>query len=78
MQEHPLLAGALVIGQGRVGASLLIEAKQPVQGDERTFLVDRIWPFVEEANSLVPGHGRISRSNIVIADRPFTRAGKGQ
>lgn len=77
MQGHPLLAGALVVGQGRVHASLLIEAKQPVQGDERTSLVDRIWPFVEEANNLVPGHRRISRSNIIIADRPFTRAGKG-
>ena len=77
VQGHPLLSGALVIGQGRVCASLLVEAKPTVQGEERASLVDTIWPRVEEANNLIPGHGRISRSNIIIADKPFTRAGKG-
>ena len=77
VQGHPLLLGALVVGQGRVRASLLVEAKPIVQGEERASLVDTIWPSVEEANNLIPGHGRISRSNIIVADKPFTRAGKG-
>lgn len=77
MQGHPLLAGALVVGQGRVRGSLLVEAKPTVQGEERASLADTIWPRVEEANSLVPGHGRISRSYMIVADKPFTRAGKG-
>jgi thioester reductase-like protein len=77
VQGHPLLAGALVVGQGRVRASLLVEPKPTVQGEERASLIDAIWPRVEEANHLVPGHGRISRSNIIVAEKPFTRAGKG-
>lgn len=77
IQGHPLLSGALVIGQGRVKASLLVEAKTSVESRERESLVDTIWPQVEEANSLVPGHGRISRSNVILVDKPFTRAGKG-
>jgi thioester reductase-like protein len=77
VQSHPMLAGALVVGQGRVRASLLVEPKPTVQGDQREFLVAEIWPCVEEANSLLPGHGRILQSNIIIGNKPFTRAGKG-
>lgn len=77
VQGHPLLAGALVVGQGRARTSLLVEAKPTVQGEERASLIDTIWPRVEEANNVVPGHGRLSRSNIIVANKPFTRAGKG-
>lgn len=77
IQGLPLLAGALVIGNRRVRASLLLEPKPHVQGDERMSLIETIWPRVEEANALVPGHGRILMSNIIIADKPFSRAGKG-
>jgi acyl-CoA synthetase (AMP-forming)/AMP-acid ligase II len=79
MQGHPLIAGALVIGKERVRASLLLEPKQHVQDDERQALIKTVWPRVEEANKLVPGHGRILQSNIIIAsaDKPFSRAGKG-
>ncbi|PQE12515.1 nrps-like enzyme protein [Rutstroemia sp. NJR-2017a BBW] len=77
VQGHPLLAGALVVGMGRVRASLLLEPKPHVQGDERKSLIETVWPRIEEANKLVPGHGRILQSNIIIADKPFLRAGKG-
>lgn len=77
MQGHPLLAGALVLRQRRVRASLLVEAKPTVQREERASLVDTFWPRVEEANNLVSGHGRISRSNIIVANKLFARAGKG-
>jgi thioester reductase-like protein len=77
VQGHPSLAGALVVGQGRVRASLLVEPRSSVQGEARRSLISEIWPRVEEANGLVPGHGRILRSNITIVNRPFTRAGKG-
>lgn len=76
IQGHPLLAGALVVGQGRVRASLLVEPKPSVQGEARGSLIGEIGSKVEEANGLVPGHGRILRSNIIIANKPFTRAGK--
>ncbi|TGO62823.1 hypothetical protein BCON_0017g00660 [Botryotinia convoluta] len=77
IQGHPLLAGALVIGNGRVRATLLLEPKPQVQGRERKSLIETLWPCVEEANALAPGHGRILISNIIIADKSFSRAGKG-
>lgn len=77
LQGHPHVAGALVVGQGSFRASLLVEPEPTVDNEDRVSFVDKIWPRVEEANNLVPGHGRISRSNIIIANKPFTRAGKG-
>ena len=79
IQGHPALAGALVIGQGRSHASLLIEPKPDLSVEECAQLVDVIWPRVEGANRLVPAQGRILRSNVLVSkpDKPFTRAGKG-
>ncbi|KAH8665697.1 putative NRPS-like enzyme [Tricladium varicosporioides] len=69
--------GALVVGQGQSQASLLVELSQNGQfsSDPRQDL----WPAIETANALLPGHGRIGRSMILIADstKPFVRAGKG-
>lgn len=79
IQGHPALAGALIIGQGRSRASLLIEPKADVSAEERTGLVGAIWPRVEEANRLLPAQGRILRGNVLVSkpNKPFTRAGKG-
>lgn len=72
VQGHPSLAGALVIGLGRVRPVLLLEPK------DDTFTLDDVWSRVEEANKLVPAHGRIlAREDVLVVDRPFTRAGKG-
>ncbi|KAH6675144.1 putative NRPS-like enzyme [Halenospora varia] len=69
--------GALVVGQGQAQASLLVELSQngPFSSDPRQDL----WPAIETANALLPGHGRIARSMVLIADstKPFVRAGKG-
>ncbi|KAK2603619.1 hypothetical protein QQS21_004200 [Conoideocrella luteorostrata] len=75
LQAHPLVAGALVVGYGKVYAILLIEAKPTV--NEEALSADSIWPQVAEANKLIPSYGRISRSHIIITNRPFERAGKG-
>ena len=77
LHGHPLIAGALVVGQGKVQAALLLEPKQDVTSSDS--IIREIWPFVERANCLVPGHGQINRSNIIIASpgKPFQRAGKG-
>jgi thioester reductase-like protein len=78
-QGHPILAGALVIGQGRSQAMLLVEPKADVSVEERTGLVDKIWSRVEEANRLIPAQGRILRGSVLVSkpDKPFARAGKG-
>ena len=77
VQGDPRVLGALVIGQGRFQAALLIEANSGVP-DEAT-LKSSIWPLVEEGNFKLPSQGRISYSRILIADsnKPFQRAGKG-
>ena len=77
IQRDPQVSGALVIGQGRFQAALLIEAKSGVQ--DKAALKSGIWPLVEKGNSKLPSQGRISLSKILIADsnKPFQRAGKG-
>jgi thioester reductase-like protein len=74
LQGH--VAGALVVGQGHFQAALLIE---PKPNTEKSGLLDSIWPIVQEANKLVPGQGRITRSMIRLSspDKPFVRASKG-
>ena len=76
-QGDPRVSGALVIGQGRFQAALLIEAKSGLL--DKATLKNNIWPLVEKGNSKLPSQGRISHSKILIADskKPFQRAGKG-
>ena len=77
MSGHPLVAGALVVGQGRFQAAILVEPK-PKDFDENT-LIDQIWPLIEKANLLIPSQGQITRSKVLVAkpDKPFRRAAKG-
>lgn len=74
VQEHPLVSGALIVGQGRSQAALLLELKAPQIGSA----IDTIWPAVEQANSHLPGQGRISRTVLFVApaDKLFHRTGK--
>lgn len=77
LSSHRSLSGALVLGQGRFQAALLLEPKVAVT--DVTSFVDELWPLIEEANTLVPGQGRITRSKVLMAsaDKPFQRAPKG-
>jgi thioester reductase-like protein len=79
MQAYPALSGAMVVGQGRSRATLLVEPKPDVPTESRSNLNNAIWPHVEEANRLLPAQGRILHGNIIVAkpDKPFARAGKG-
>ncbi|KAI1774063.1 acetyl-CoA synthetase-like protein [Hypoxylon cercidicola] len=76
VQAHPELKGALVVGNGRTQAVILIE---PNADHVDPKLPDRVWPLIEKSNSLVAGQGRISRAMIICAspDKPFARTGKG-
>ncbi len=59
---HRLLSGALIVGQGRFQAALLVEADEIANPTET--LIESIWPIVERANAQAPGHARIIRSMI--------------
>ena len=77
MSGHPLFSEALVNVQGRFQAALLVEPKSDAPDED--ILISQIWPNVEKAIQLMPGQGRITRSNILIAkaNKPFRRAAKG-
>ncbi len=74
---HHLLSGALIVGQGRFQAALLVEAGEIAIPTET--LIKDIWPIVERANAQAPGHARIIRSMIKVAEpgKRFERAAKG-
>ncbi|KAI9818373.1 MAG: putative NRPS-like protein biosynthetic cluster [Pycnora praestabilis] len=77
IQGHPLLSGALIVGQGRFQAALLVEVKKHnLPHDE---LVEQIWPFVKKANIEGPAMAQIFRSKVLVAspEKPFHRVGKG-
>ncbi|KAL9596318.1 MAG: hypothetical protein Q9219_005872 [cf. Caloplaca sp. 3 TL-2023] len=78
LQQHPSVAGALIVGQGRSQLALLIEPL-PHLGRTSTEVVGDIWPWIETANLSSPSHGRIRRSLILVisVDKPLIRAGKG-
>ena len=77
VQEHPLVAGALIVGLGRFQPALLVELKSPDANS--VAVIDSIWPTIERANARLPGQGRISRNKIIVVARgkPFHRTAKG-
>lgn len=76
IEGHSGVKGALVVGQGRFQAGLILEPSKPQ--DPETF-IDQIWPLVERANEDMAAHGRVWKSKIAIAkpNKPFERAPKG-
>ncbi|KAJ4379416.1 hypothetical protein N0V86_005461 [Didymella sp. IMI 355093] len=80
IESQSLVKGAVVIGQGRFQAGLLIEPEwSQASTQDPSALVDHIWPMVEQANREAPAHARIYQSKIAVAKRekPFVRAAKG-
>ena len=71
---------ALVIGTQRPEVALLLELAEPHKAtsiEEKGMLMDDLWRMVEVANNECPAHARVARSQILVADKPFLRAGKG-
>ncbi len=75
---HPLVSGAIIVGQGRFQAALIVEPKDESE-TQKSSLVEAIWSTVEQANAQAPGHARVTRSMVTVADtnKRFERAGKG-
>ena len=73
----PDVTGALMVGNGRLRAGLLLELHKDHQlGAEE---IQRLWPEIERASAQLATQGRISKSMIIVAkpDKPFVRAAKG-
>jgi thioester reductase-like protein len=80
LESDPCVKGALVVGQGKFQAGLLIEPDwSQASTKDSSVLIDRIWPMVEQANREAPTHARIYKTKIAVAkdQKPFIRAGKG-
>ena len=71
------VAGAMVVGQGRFQAGLLIEPKDTSKDQDDLF--EKIWPFIQRANEPTVRHGRVAKDCVFFtkADKPLPRAGKG-
>ena len=80
ISSHPDVSAALMVGSQRMEAALIIELAAGVSQsstEERTHILERIWPQIEEANLSCPAHARIDKTHVMFADIPFLRAGKG-
>jgi thioester reductase-like protein len=77
---HPEIHRAVVIGQGRFQAGIILEPVQyPIDEKARRELIERVWPLVQSANAQTVAHGRIARHMITISDpnKPFPYSAKG-
>lgn len=63
-----LLSGALIVGQGRPQAALLVEPKADILKDTET-LIEEVWPLLKRANGLASAQGQITRSNLRRSSR---------
>lgn len=80
VQGHPDVHSALVLGQGRFEAALLIEPSQTMEltTHEKASFIERLWPTIQEANRQSPAHARVSKSHILFTSpgKPMFRASK--
>ena len=81
VESHPDVRSALVVGQNRLEAALLIEPSQPskLSVNGRAEMIEVLWPVVEEANRKSPAYARVSKSHILFTspEKAMARAGKG-
>jgi len=80
LESHPNVKGALVVGQDRFQAALMLEpAWGAGEKQDAAALALRIWPLVEQANREAPAHARIYWTKIAVVGphKSFVRAAKG-
>ncbi|MCJ1354060.1 MAG: hypothetical protein MMC33_004047 [Icmadophila ericetorum] len=79
--KHSEVAAALVFGNQRFEAGLLIElySQEPQSTLERARVIERLWPTIKHANSILPAYAQISQSQILFTDPggPVLRTLKG-
>lgn len=79
IEGHPLVSRALVIGQSRFQAGLLIEPSSTAPEMDSKLFIEAIWPTVQAANQTIAAHGRVMKGNIGFAlkAKPFKTTPKG-
>ena len=80
VSSHNSVRSAIVGGQGRFQACLLVEPIHALSSTaEKAKVLEEIWPLVEKMNEESPAHGRISKAHIMFTgpEKWMMRAGKG-
>jgi nucleoside-diphosphate-sugar epimerase len=79
IEGHPLVGKAVVVGQSRFQAGLLVEPNHGVDDMDSKVFIDEIWPTVQVANQAIAAHGRVMKSKIgfAVKNKPFKRTPKG-
>ncbi|CAI7655071.1 unnamed protein product [Penicillium glandicola] len=79
ISSHPLVARALVVGQGRFQSGVIIEPNWSSWSGESNALIDEIWPNIKKANESAPGHAQLMKNRIGVSSqaKPFQLTPKG-
>jgi len=78
--KHSKVCAALLVGQQREEASLLVEPTElDLSEQAKRDLIDQIWPTIEDSNKRCPKHAKVSKARVLVTskDMPFLRAVKG-
>jgi nucleoside-diphosphate-sugar epimerase len=79
ISSHPLVARALVVGQGRFQSGAIVQPNWSAWTGEPSALIDEIWATIKKANESAPGHAQLMKSHIGLAlqSKPFQLTPKG-
>ncbi|OOQ87627.1 NRPS-like enzyme [Penicillium brasilianum] len=79
IEGHPLVSRAVVVGQSRFEAGLLIQPTADGSQMSHNRIIEEVWPTVQEANRAAAAHGRILKERIGLASntKPFKTTAKG-
>lgn len=79
IEGHPWVQGALMVGQKRFQAGLIIEPRGDKTSIDSEIFLREIWSLIERANEHYPTHARVWSSMVLVAgpEKPFKRSPKG-
>ncbi|KAK4186651.1 hypothetical protein QBC35DRAFT_412198 [Podospora australis] len=82
LNSSPLVKGTMIVGRGKFQPAALIDLGEepPKTTKERHELVEKLLPFINDANEHAPAHGQLDRYHILFADpkRPVHYLGQGK
>ncbi|KAF7586175.1 hypothetical protein BBP40_009331, partial [Aspergillus hancockii] len=82
LMSHPLIKGAMVVGQGKFQPAALIDllCEAPRDSTERYQLLESIKSTIAEANTHAPAHGKLDQYHVLFTDpsKPINYLGQGK
>ncbi|KAI2610579.1 acetyl-CoA synthetase-like protein [Hypoxylon sp. NC1633] len=80
LSKHPDIEGAVMFGNQRFEAGVLIElkVKNTLSPQDMDNYIKKIWPTIEQANQDAPAHARVATSHVLFSkpEKPFLRTPK--